>query len=207
MAVDSLIPGLPIALFAYLAGAVPFGYLIVRSTQGKDIRSEGSGNIGATNVYRSNRWAGVLTLVCDGLKGYLAVRMAGILSDADLFWMALSAVAAIMGHAFTVFLRFKGGKGVATGCGAYLALAPWAVISTLGVFIVVLLLSRYISLSSILATAAFPLWVYWMGDPLVVVGGAAVGAAVIVAKHHQNVGRLLAGTENKFAFGGQPQPR
>ncbi len=206
MAVDSLIPGLPITLFAYLIGAVPFGYLIVRSTQGKDIRGEGSGNIGATNVYRSNRWAGVLTLVCDSLKGYLAVRLAGILSDADLFWMALSAVAAIMGHAFTVFLRFKGGKGVATGCGAYLALAPSAVILTLGVFIVVLLLSRYISLSSILATAAFPLWVYWMGDPLVVVGGAAVGAAVIVAKHHQNVGRLLAGTENKFAFGGQPQP-
>ncbi|HSW39446.1 MAG TPA: glycerol-3-phosphate 1-O-acyltransferase PlsY, partial [Acidobacteriota bacterium] len=152
MQIEYLIP-----LISYLLGSIPFGYLLVRSTQGKDIRSLGSGNIGATNVFRNSRRAGILTLILDAGKGYLAVVIAGM-TGAGAEWQAIAALFAIAGHVFTPWLRFKGGKGVATGCGAYLALSPVAVVATLVVFALVLVLTRYISLSSIAATAFFPFW-------------------------------------------------
>jgi glycerol-3-phosphate acyltransferase PlsY len=189
-----------IPLLAYLLGSIPFGYLLIRSTQGKDIRSFGSGNIGATNVFRQHRLWGILTLLLDGGKGYFAVVLAGWLG-ASQEWQAIAAVFAIAGHIFTVWLRFKGGKGVATGCGAYLAISPLAVMTTLGLFVLVLLLTRYISAASIAATAFFPLWAYFYREPAAVILWAVLGSALIVAKHHQNIRRLLSGTESKFVTG------
>jgi glycerol-3-phosphate acyltransferase PlsY len=192
-----------IPLLAYLLGSIPFGYLLIRSTEGKDIRSFGSGNIGATNVFRRNRLTGIVTLLLDAGKGYLAVALAGWMGG-NLNWQATAAVFAIVGHIFTVWLRFKGGKGVATGCGAYLALSPMAVLTTLGLFVLILLLTRYISASSIGATAFFPLWAYFYGEPAPVIMWAALGAVLIIAKHHQNIRRLIAGTENKLVVGTRP---
>jgi glycerol-3-phosphate acyltransferase PlsY len=164
------------------------------------VREIGSGNIGATNVYRKNKWAGILTLLLDGGKGYLAVMIAAWLG-ADKEWQAIAALAAILGHIFTVFLGFKGGKGVATGAGAYLAVAPAAVGTTLVLFVLIVALTRYISLASVLATAAFPLWAFLYGEPRGVLFWGIIGSACIVAKHHQNIRRLFAGSESKFAFG------
>jgi glycerol-3-phosphate acyltransferase PlsY len=195
MRIEYLIP-----LLAYLLGSIPFGYLLIRSAEGRDIRSFGSGNIGATNVFRKNRLIGILTLVLDAGKGYVAVVLAGWMGG-NLKWQAAAAVFAIIGHIFTVWLRFKGGKGVATGCGAYLALSPLAVLTTLGLFMLLLLLTRYISVSSIGATAFFPLWAYFYGEPAPVLLWAVVGAVLIIAKHHQNIRRLIAGTESKLAVG------
>ncbi|MBP1601311.1 MAG: acyl-phosphate glycerol 3-phosphate acyltransferase [Acidobacteria bacterium] len=192
---DYLIP-----VIGYLLGSIPFGFLIVRVTAGADIRRQGSGNIGATNVFRKSRWAGVGTLLLDGGKGYLAVLIARWMGG-DPAWQAIAALAAILGHVFTVWLRFKGGKGVATGCGAYLAICPAAVVTTLVVFVVTVAVTRYISLASILATGAFPLWAYLYGEPASVLLWGALGASVIILKHHQNIRRLFAGTESKFACG------
>lgn len=192
---DYLIP-----VIGYLLGSIPFGFLIVRVTAGADIRRQGSGNIGATNVFRKSRWAGVGTLLLDGGKGYLAVLIARWMGG-DPAWQAIAALAAILGHVFTVWLRFKGGKGVATGCGAYLAICPAAVVTTLVVFVLTVAVTRYISLASILATGAFPLWAYLYGEPVSVLLWGALGASVIILKHHQNIRRLFAGTESRFACG------
>jgi len=189
-----------IPVIGYLLGSIPFGFLIVRVSAGADIRRQGSGNIGATNVFRKSRWAGVGTLLLDGGKGYLAVLIARWMGG-DPAWQAIAALAAILGHVFTVWLRFKGGKGVATGCGAYLAICPAAVVTTLVVFVVTVAVTRYISLASILATGAFPLWAYLYGEPVSVLLWGALGASVIILKHHQNIRRLFAGTESKFACG------
>jgi glycerol-3-phosphate acyltransferase PlsY len=187
-------------IIAYLLGSIPFGYIMVKHAHGTDIRSVGSGNIGATNVYRKSRAAGIATLILDAAKGYVAVLAAAWLTR-DTGWQAMAAVAAILGHMFTVFLSFKGGKGVATACGAYLALSPQAVALTVVVFIAVAALTRYVSLASIASAASFPLAVYLRGEPNEVLAAAIIGAALIVAKHHQNIHRLLTGTENKFALG------
>jgi acyl phosphate:glycerol-3-phosphate acyltransferase len=186
-------------VLGYLLGSIPFGFIVVKSTEGTDIRKVGSGNIGATNVFRKSRWAGILTLLLDGGKGYIAVLVA-VWLGVDRNWQAAAAVAAIVGHIFPVWLRFKGGKGVATGCGAYLAIAPLAVVTTLGLFVAVVVLTRYISLASILATAAFSLWAYLYHEPLSVLFWAAAGSALIILKHRQNISRLFAGTEHKFQF-------
>jgi glycerol-3-phosphate acyltransferase PlsY len=188
-----------IPVIGYLLGSIPCGFLIVRLTAGADIRRQGSGNIGATNVFRKSRWAGIGTLVLDGGKGFLAVLIARWMGG-DPAWQAIAALAAILGHVFTVWLRFRGGKGVATGCGAYLAICPAAVVTTLAVFAVTVALTRYISLASILATGAFPLWAYLYGEPNAVLLWGAIGASVIILKHHQNIRRLLSGTESKFAL-------
>jgi glycerol-3-phosphate acyltransferase PlsY len=189
-----------ILLLSYLLGSIPFGYILVRCTEGKDIRSFGSGNIGATNVFRRSRMNGILTLLLDAGKGYLAVAVAGWLGG-TIEWQAAAAVAAIVGHVFTVWLRFKGGKGVAAGCGAYLALSPAAVLTTLVLFVLILILTRYISAASIGAAAFFPFWAYLYGLPFMVVFWSVLGASLIVAKHHQNIRRLLSGTESKLVLG------
>ena len=194
-----MIIGSAVLIIAYLLGAIPFGYLMVKRAHGTDIRSVGSGNIGATNVYRKSRGAGIATLILDGAKGYVAVLAAAWLTD-DIRWQAMAAVAAILGHMFTAFLSFKGGKGVATACGAYLALSPQAVGLTLVIFLAIAALTRYVSLASVVAAMAFPLLVYLWGQPNEILGTAIIGAVLIVAKHHKNIHRLLSGTENKFAL-------
>lgn len=191
-------PEWAVPLVSYFLGAIPFGYLVVRVFQKSDIRASGSGNIGATNVFRKSRWAGVLTLILDGGKGYLAVALAGWFG-ADREWQGIAALFAILGHVFTLFLGFKGGKGVATGCGAYLALSPLAVLTTLGVFFGTVVVTRYISLASILAAGGFPVWAWLYGEPPSLVAWAALGAGIIIAKHHQNIRRLLEGRENRFS--------
>ncbi len=203
-----MVEKLSLLVGAYLLGSIPFGYIIVKLTSGVDVRRVGSGNIGATNVLRaSSRWAAIVTLLLDGAKGYAAVALARLLiEDPSRTWEAAAAAAAISGHIFTIFLRFRGGKGVATGCGAFLAIAPRAVLATLVLFVIVVALSRYVSLGSIVATAAFPLWLHFYSEPTPVLIGGIIGAALIIAKHHANIRRLIEGTEHVFAIK-EPGPR
>ena len=193
-------PEFLIPLLSYLLGSIPFGYILVRWTEGKDIRSLGSGNIGATNVFRRSRITGVATYILDAGKGYLAVMIAQWLGG-SIGWQAAAAFVAIVGHIFTVWLRFRGGKGVSTGCGAYLALAPAAVLTTLAAFLVILVLTRYMSAASIGATALFPVWALLYGETAAIIYWGALGAILIIARHHQNIRRLIAGTESKFVLG------
>jgi glycerol-3-phosphate acyltransferase PlsY len=186
-------------VIAYLLGSIPFGYLIVRWQRGVDVRSTGSGSTGATNVMRNLGIAGfAATFILDVGKGVIAVLLARRLSGDDPRWIAASAVAAVLGHCFPVWLKFRGGKGVATGVGVFLALAPLQVALVLVIFAVVLAIWRYVSLGSIVATAAFPVLVFFMKHPpLPIVLGAAGGALTIIAMHHTNIHRLMSGTESK----------
>jgi len=184
------------------------GYLLVRLFLKKDVRSVGSGNIGATNVLRSGGTGlGAATFALDALKGASAVYIGGLIGillapDAQLRNMqALAALSAVIGHVFPVWLRFKGGKGVATGFGVFLVAAPTSALGAIAVFALVLLLTRYVSLASILGAASFPLfaWVLVRGErpPFFIAVQFAV-SLLIIAKHHQNIRRLLAGTESRF---------
>ena len=186
-------------LIAYILGSIPFGYLIVRWQRGIDVRATGSGSIGATNVMRNLGIMGfVATFILDAGKGLLAVLLASKMTNANPTWVAAAAFAAVLGHCFPVWLKFRGGKGVATGVGVFIALAPLQVVLVLVIFAVVVALWRYISLGSIVATAAFPVLVYIMKHPPVqLVLGAAGAATIIIARHHANIARLLKGTENK----------
>lgn len=186
-------------LIAYLLGSIPFGYLIVRWQRGIDVRATGSGSIGATNVMRNLGVLGfVATFILDAGKGLLAVLLASKITLQNPTWVAAAAFAAVLGHCFPVWLRFRGGKGVATGVGVFIAIAPWQVVLVLVIFAIVVAIWRYISLGSIVATAAFPVLVYLMKHPPIqVVLGAAGAALVIIARHNANIARLLKGTENK----------
>ena len=186
-------------LIAYLLGSIPFGYLIVRWQRGIDVRSTGSGSIGATNVMRNLGMLGfAATFLLDAGKGILAVVLASRITGDDTTAVAAAAFAAVLGHCFPVWLRFRGGKGVATGVGVFMAIAPWQVVLVLVIFAVVVAVWRYISLGSIVATAAFPVLVYLMKHPPIeIVYGAAGAALVIIARHHANIARLLKGTESK----------
>lgn len=198
-----------VALTAYLLGSIPFGYLLVWLFRKEDIRSQGSGNIGATNVVRSGaKGLGALTFLLDTCKGYLAVVVASHLAVWPILTpvpqdsaAALGAFCAILGHIYTVWLGFKGGKGVATAFGVFLALAPWVALVALSAFILVLAISRYVSLASIMAAIAIPIsaillphtpYSPWILAVIVVV------PTIVVVKHHQNIGRLLRGTEYRF---------
>ena len=199
-----------IAIAAYLLGSIPTGYLLVRLFRQQDIRSIGSGNIGATNVLRSGgKGLGAATFLLDMLKGCSAVWLGGFLGALLLptgpntmrSAQALAALCAVLGHMFPVLLRFRGGKGVATGFGVFLVAAPWAALAAISVFAIVLLLSRYVSLASILGAASFPVFAWFMvtgpRPPFYVAVQCAV-ALLIIVKHHQNIRRLLAGTETRF---------
>jgi glycerol-3-phosphate acyltransferase PlsY len=192
---------------AYLIGSIPFGYLIVKTTRGADIRQTGSGGTGATNVSRrAGKAAGIVTLLLDALKGALAVFAAA--KWCDLFasnWLIAglivlaAGVAAIVGHIFPVWLGFRGGKGVATGAGVFLVLAPLAVLGAGLVFLAVVLLTRYVSLASMVGAATIPLFVLLKGASLAEVVCAVAGALLIIFAHRANIGRLIGGTEPKFS--------
>jgi glycerol-3-phosphate acyltransferase PlsY len=201
-----------VAVVAYLLGSIPFGYLLVRIFRGEDIRLSGSGNIGATNVARSGaKGLGIATLILDALKGMLAIYLAFVLGCRAFFccndpgcppvmnMMCVAALFAVLGHVFPVWLSFKGGKGVATALGVFIVLFPRAVLLSLPLFIVVVAISRYVSLGSIVAAAAFPVAVYFLGYkewvPLLLISAIAL---LVIVKHHQNIGRLLAGTESRL---------
>jgi glycerol-3-phosphate acyltransferase PlsY len=192
---------------AYLAGAIPFGYLLVRWTSGRDVRSEGSGNIGATNVLRTaGRSAGVATLGLDIGKGIFAVWLAGRLTQGSDLWMSAAALAVMAGHAFPVFLKFKGGKAVASCVGAFLYLTPLPLAAVLVVFVVTVAVTRYISLGSIVAAGSLPLGVWLISHPPAPVTVAALAAgAFVIWRHKSNIERFRAGTENKFSFGRRRQ--
>ena len=201
--------GLLALLIAYLLGAIPFGYLLVRFSTGSDVRKSGSGNIGATNVLRTTgRAAGVATLLLDIAKGYAAVWIAGSLTGQSPVWTSLAALAVMAGHAFPVFLGFKGGKAVASFVGAFLRLTPLALVCALIIFVAVVAWSRFISLGSICAAATFPLAV-WIVEraPLPALLASTVAAAFIVYRHRENIRRLHDGVEHTFRFGAPRQPR
>jgi glycerol-3-phosphate acyltransferase PlsY len=200
---------LPVAViflpFAYLLGSIPFGYLIVKVREGRDIRASGSGNIGATNVARTaGPVAGVITLLLDLAKGYLAVWMAAKFAAGDVLWMMIAAVAVVLGHMFPVWLKFKGGKGVATGVGATIMISGPAVMSAFVIWLAVVTIWRYVSLASIIAAASLPLLTYaWYAGrpdepPVSVMLGTICISVLIILKHKDNIQRLIAGTENRL---------
>jgi glycerol-3-phosphate acyltransferase PlsY len=190
---------------SYLLGSIPFGFLLVRIFRGADIRQSGSGNIGATNVARTSPALGIVTLVLDGLKGLCAVLIArywiaSTSSTPPVVLAGVAALFAVVGHIFPVWLKFRGGKGVATGLGGFVLLAPKAILVMLGLFIALVLVFRYISLGSIIAVALFPLlaWLLdgYSGSP--VLAFMAMVSVLVIAKHKENIRRLVAGTENRF---------
>jgi glycerol-3-phosphate acyltransferase PlsY len=190
------------AAIAYMLGAIPFGYLLVKGTTGADVRTGGSGNIGATNVLRTaGRAAGIATLLLDIGKGYLAVWIAGRLSDHGVTAMCVAALAVMAGHAYPVFLRFQGGKAMASFVGAFLCLAPLALGAVLVVFVVVVGWTRYISMGSVVSAASFPLAVWLMQKDLSMLAAAAIAGAFIIYKHSSNIRRLHDGSEHVFTFG------
>jgi glycerol-3-phosphate acyltransferase PlsY len=190
-------------LAAYLVGGIPFGYLLVRWKTGEDVREKGSGNIGATNVLRTTgRWVAVATLVLDIAKGVFAVWLADKLSGGSPLWMSLAALAVMAGHAFPVFLKFQGGKAVASFIGAFLYLTPIPMIAALLVFIIVVAVTRQISMGSIVAAGSVPLAVWLIEHPPAIVTLAALVAAVfLIYRHRGNIERIRSGTENVFRFG------
>lgn len=214
-----------IIIVSYLLGSIPFGYLLVKIFRGEDIRQTGSGNIGATNVARSGaRILGILTLFFDALKGFVAVGHAShaghhlldeprfALQHPDIVpdLMAVAALAAVVGHIFPVWLKFKGGKGVATALGVFILLFPKAILVSLIIFVVVVAISRYVSLGSILATIALPIAAWFLEDSAHLHQDRSWGinwatflpacatCILVVAKHHQNIRRLIAGNENRL---------
>ena len=199
-----------VAIFAYLCGSIPFGYILVRLFLKTDVRQTGSGNIGATNVARTGaKGLAILTLFLDALKGFAAVSLsamfsvaiAGIPRDRLTLIQAFAGLFAILGHLYPVWLKFKGGKGVATALGVFLAIAPMPVGIVLGLFALVVLIAHYISLGSILAAAAFPFLVYLIYRaqfPPAAYAMIATSSLLIIWKHRSNIQRLLAGTENRF---------
>lgn len=210
---------------AYLLGSIPFGYLLYRARTGGDIRGQGSGNIGATNVLRSaGKGLGILTLILDAAKGFAALSLAFLLAFRSIAqpyafsqtganlpayrydWVALALILAMAGHIFTPWLRFRGGKGVATALGLFLALAPAAAAWAVAIFVGVLILTRYVSLASLAASAAFPflLWRLDLGGyPGVIYVAVIAAVALIWARHAGNIRRLWRGQERRL---GRPAP-
>jgi acyl phosphate:glycerol-3-phosphate acyltransferase len=197
---------------SYFLGSIPFGYLLVRIFRGEDVRQSGSGNIGATNVARKSPVLGIVTLLLDALKGTGAVWLGSQIFSGTIHsslhfarypLLSCAALFAVIGHMFPVWLRFRGGKGVATSLGAFAPLAPLPIVGALGVFLLVTFVSRYVSLGSIISAASFPFiaWLSFRGEYADALGRVlpiGVAAALIILKHQQNIRRLLAGTESRL---------
>jgi glycerol-3-phosphate acyltransferase PlsY len=195
--------GALILICAYLLGGIPFGYVLVRLRTGRDVRAMGSGNIGATNVLRTtSRTLGVVTLLLDIGKGYLAVWAAGRLTGGSAAWMSAAALAVMAGHAFPVFLKFRGGKAVASFVGAFLCLTPLALAAALAILVAAW--KRHVSLGAIAAAAALPLAAWLISRPAPpVIAAAATAGAFVIWRHKENIVRLRAGKENVLSFGGR----
>jgi glycerol-3-phosphate acyltransferase PlsY len=203
-----ILPFCAIAAVSYLLGSIPFGYLLMRIFRKQDIRSIGSGNIGATNVIRSGAHGlGVATFILDVLKGGAAVLLGGYLAS---LWMptvplhtaeAFAALFAVLGHMFPIWLKFHGGKGVATGFGVFLFICPWAALASIATFFAVFAITRYVAIASIIGAATFPIFAWFLltgaRPPFFFVAAIAVSLLIIV-KHHSNIRRLFAGTEYRF---------
>ena len=188
---------------SYLLGSIPFGLILVRIFRGQDVRLTGSGNIGATNVARSSPALGVVTLLLDALKGFAAVALARAFFPDSYTVAGLAALFAIVGHMFPVWLKFRGGKGVATALGAFALLAPKPLLAMVGIFIAAVLVFRRVSLASMMAVALFPLFAWLLhdyGDAPRILVLMSLTSVLIIARHHQNIRRLLNGTEPRFQW-------
>jgi glycerol-3-phosphate acyltransferase PlsY len=203
--------GIPITLLgtvatAYLLGSIPWGLLVTRVFGRADIRKAGSGNIGAANVTRvAGPAAGVLTLLLDTAKGAAAVCLAARHSHDSATSMMIAGLAVLIGHCFPIWLNFKGGKGVATALGAFLALCPTAALAALALFGLVAAYWKYVSLGSIAATAAMPLLIYFLwaphhAPPTIIIWGTMTATLLIIYKHDANIQRLIEGVEPKFSL-------
>src|ERR1700730_14364854 len=194
--------GLLAIIVAYLLGGIPFGFLLVKLTRGADVRESGSGNIGATNVLRTTgRAAAVATLILDIAKGFAGVWLAAALTGGAPEWTSLAALAVMAGHAWPVFLKFRGGKAVAAFVGAFLYLTPIPLLATLVLFVMVVAVTRHISMGSIIAAASLPLatWLI-MHPPAPVILVSLIAGVFVVARHHANIQRIRAGKEHVFRF-------
>jgi acyl phosphate:glycerol-3-phosphate acyltransferase len=195
-----------IPLAAYLLGSIPFGLLLTKLFGGGDVRKTGSGNIGATNVTRVvGPLAGILTLAFDTAKGAVAVWLAGRFTNESATWMMIAGFVVLLGHCFPVWLKFKGGKGVATALGVFLALCPLAAVSALLLFVICVAYWRYVSLGSVAAAAAMPLLIYFLwaphhAPPIIIDVGTLAIALLVIYKHDGNLQRLVEGTEPRFSF-------
>ena len=200
-----------IPLAAYAIGSIPFGYLIMRQTGQGDIRSVGSGNVGATNVARAaGIGAGALTFCLDAAKGALAVWIAAQITGGSVTWMIAAALGAMLGHIFPVWLSGGGGRGVSTGVGAFVLICWPAVTAAIVIWLAVMAVSRYVSLASIMAAASLPFLMYLLYAPghppsYVVSGGATLASLLIILKHRPNIARLMNGTESRFTFHRSPR--
>jgi acyl phosphate:glycerol-3-phosphate acyltransferase len=192
-------------LVAYFLGSIPFGLLLAKLFGNADVRKAGSGNIGAANVARvAGLLAGILTLVLDTAKGAAAVLLAARFTHESAAWMMLAALAALVGHCFSVWLKFKGGKGVATALGVFLALCTPAALAALLLFALVAASWRYVSLGSISAAAAMPLLMYFLwaphhAPPLIITFGSLGATLLVVYQHRANIQRLVRGEEPRFS--------
>jgi glycerol-3-phosphate acyltransferase PlsY len=206
MVAPNIPPTVLAVLLAYFLGSVPFGVILATLFGGTDVRKSGSGNIGATNVARvAGPLAGTLTLIFDIAKGAGAVLLAEKLSNGSARWMMIAGIVALVGHCFPVWLKFKGGKGVATAAGVFLVLSPLACLAAVLLFLLVVIFWRYVSVGSVSAAAAMPLLVYFLwaprhAPPLALTVGALAAALLIIYKHRGNLRRLLEGTEPKFSL-------
>jgi glycerol-3-phosphate acyltransferase PlsY len=187
------------AIVSYLLGSIPFGYLLVRVVTGDDVRAIGSGNIGATNVARKSPALGVATLVMDAAKGLAAVYFCGLAFGGTHrhLTMSVAALFAVCGHLFPVWLKFRGGKGVATSLGAFLLITPKTILGLVALFLLLAVAFRYVSLGSVAVAATFPLLTWAIGEyrepiELLII---AIVSALVIWKHRQNIGRLASGTE------------
>ncbi|MDD5020997.1 MAG: glycerol-3-phosphate 1-O-acyltransferase PlsY [Endomicrobiaceae bacterium] len=187
-------------LMAYLCGAIPFAFIISKYFKSVDIRKCGSGNPGATNVFRSvSKPLGILTFVLDALKGFIPVYFAGFINPSIYFILAVALVT-VIGHVYTVFLNFKGGKGVATGCGVFIAFAPMVTVICFLIFAITLFISKYVALSSMFAAIALPIILKIFNYQDVIVLFAVILAMIVIIRHLSNIKRILNGTENKIVL-------
>jgi glycerol-3-phosphate acyltransferase PlsY len=194
--------GILSVLIAYIIGGIPFGLIVVRLMTGRDVRAEGSGNIGATNVLRTTgRVAGILTLFLDFAKAWIAVWIADRLTGGSVLSMSAAALAVLLGHAFSIFLKFKGGKAVASFMGAFAYLTPVPLLAAVLLFVIVVAWTRHLSFGSVIAAALFPVACWMILHPAWPVLFSALGAAVLIVwRHAGNIGRIRAGNERVFQF-------